>query len=84
MNCELLQEAVCALQNFLNSGFPDEWDDAVRQVNQDLIDRLEVEADKPEPIECGSLDVRPDVFLNSWKLDGIESGKYRLFAEKIV
>ena len=51
--------------------------------NGELIADIRAELQKPEPVECGWLDVRSDVFLNGWKLDDITDGKYRLLAEEI-
>jgi hypothetical protein len=80
-NRELLQEAACALQNFLNSGFPDEWDGAVRQASQGLIDRLEAEADKQDAIEGGDFEISGKAIIGL--LDAakkLPTGKYRLLA----
>ena len=84
MSRELLHEAACALQNFLNSAFPYEWDDAVRQFIQDLIERLDAESEKPEPVECGELEVLhgyPFGLLDAGKK--LPPGKYLLLAVRI-
>lgn len=51
--------------------------------NGELIADIRAELEKPATIECGWIDIRTDVFLNGWKLDGLADAKYRLLAERI-
>jgi hypothetical protein len=74
MSRELLQRALGALLYARDDG---------ADVGDELIADIRAELEKPEPVECGWVDVRPEVFLNGWIPFSVEDGKYRLLAEKI-
>jgi hypothetical protein len=70
---KLLLRALDVLEEMRLTDCPD-WE---------LGDDIRAELEKPEPVECGWIDVRPEVFLNGWIPFSVEDGKYRLLAEKI-
>ncbi|MEN6614998.1 MAG: hypothetical protein ABFD12_00430, partial [Syntrophorhabdus sp.] len=51
--------------------------------NGELIADIRAELEKPATIECGWIDIRTDVFLNGWKLDGLADAKYRLLRSEL-
>ena len=48
-----------------------------------LADDIRAELAKPEPVECGWIELKNGILCNRWETDGLESGKYRLLAERI-
>jgi hypothetical protein len=72
MNRELLQRALESMDHC-----------ALNPMYQKTMDALRAELAKPEPVEVGWIDLKNGILCNRWMTDGLESGKYRLLAERI-
>jgi hypothetical protein len=49
-----------------------------------LIQQIEYELEKPEPLECGTLEISMNIPFNTWDFSRLkEGGKYKLLAVRI-
>jgi hypothetical protein len=49
----------------------------------DLLDEIRAELAKPEPVVRGWIELKNGILTNRWMTDGLESGRYNLYAVRL-